>query len=135
MEPTPNNHDAASSKRRRLDDASTPGSATIERIIGTATTSPLRLNSSPKPTDDENLEESQQLDDLPFTQDPSLHLFTNAASAAHSAVAAPPVPVNESTEFTPIVPLEAYHPIGRNRPRPCRNGFGDPRPFQSDRGD
>ena len=106
MEPTPNDHDESPSKRRRLHIPPTPGSATIERYVGTSTASPLLNNLDETTADDDHSQESPE-DDLPLTQDPSLLRFvstTNASSTPYAAIADHPA-TERSTEFTPIVPL------------------------------
>ena len=72
MEPTPNNHDDASSKRRRLDNATTPQSVNIDRYVATSTYSPARQSPNPNPPDDVNSEEDESQNQLPLTQDPAL---------------------------------------------------------------
>eukprot|EP00956_Cyclotella_meneghiniana_P040737 scaffold203534_cov92-Cyclotella_meneghiniana.AAC.1 len=127
MEPTPNNHDSGPSKRRRLDNASTPGVAHIERIIGTTTTSPLRQTPRQQPTEeDEHEEESQSQDDLPLTQDPSLLLPTASSTPAAADTA-------EQSVFMPVVPLDDIpkrHVSIIKEAIKDVYGFDNPRPFQ-----
>eukprot|EP00956_Cyclotella_meneghiniana_P004344 scaffold5306_cov67-Cyclotella_meneghiniana.AAC.16 len=127
MEPTPNNHDSGPSKRRRLDNASTPGVAHIERIIGTNTASPLRQTPRQQPTEeDEQEEESQSQDDLPLTQDPSLLLPTASSTPAAADTA-------EQSLFTPVVPLDDIpnrHVTIIKKAIKDVYGFDSPRPFQ-----
>ena len=79
MEPTPNHHDDASSKRRRLDQAPTPESVNVQRYVATLTSSPQRQSPNLSPHDDANSEDGQTQNDLPFTQDPALLRPTDVA--------------------------------------------------------
>ena len=139
MEPTPNNNNEPSPKRRRSDAPLTPGSAYVERIVPGATASPLRNTPrhNSNSVDDENFEGSQMQDDLPLTQEPSLLIATdrntNANSSTRNVDVDNSAESDPSTEFAPIVPMcdipqenvdiikEAIADV---------YGFEDPRPFQ-----
>eukprot|EP00956_Cyclotella_meneghiniana_P017130 scaffold27608_cov73-Cyclotella_meneghiniana.AAC.4 len=126
MEPTPNNHDSGPSKRRRLDNASTPGASHIDRIVGTTTVSPLQQTPRQQPTDEDEQEESQSQEDLPLTQDPSLLLPSAASTPADDDTA-------EQSLFTPVVPLEDIpnqHVTIIKEAVKDVYGFDNPRPFQ-----
>ena len=135
MEPTPNDHDESPSKRRRLHIPPTPGSATIERYVGTSTSSPLLNNPDETTADDDHSQESRPEDDLPLTQDPSLlrSVSTTNASSTPSAAVADHPSTERSTEFTPIVPLSDIPQTNVDIIKEAIAdvyGFNDPRPFQ-----
>ena len=113
MESTRNNHDGASPKRRKLDDAPTPGSATIDRIVATSTSSPLRQSHVINDGDGGNSEQDSE-QDFPLTQDPSIHHTANAASPTPRVDTATPAP-NGATNAAPTAaqysPFTAFQPI------------------------
>ena len=134
MEPTPNNNESPS-KRRRFDAPPTPADANINRYVATTTASPLRHTPSRDTVQDETVEWGESQEDLPLTQDPSLHqhlFITNESSTPVAATAASPND-SSSTEFTPIIPLNE---IPSNNVKIIKEaiadvyGFNDPRPFQ-----
>jgi hypothetical protein len=117
MESTPNNHDGASPKRRKLDDTLTPGSATIDRIVATSTTSPLRQSSMLYDRDGFNSEQDSE-HELPLTQDPSIHQTANATSptppldtATTTATPAPNAATNAATTAAQYSSFTAFQPI------------------------
>ena len=112
MESTPNNHDGASPKRRKLDDALTPGSATIDRIVATSTSSPLRQ--SPTFNDRDGLNpEGESEDEFPLTQDPSILLTANDASSTPRVDTDTTAPT--ATLLSPPLPPITLHSRHSNR--------------------
>eukprot|EP00956_Cyclotella_meneghiniana_P031331 scaffold81936_cov56-Cyclotella_meneghiniana.AAC.2 len=127
MEPTPNHGDSGSSKRRRLDNAATPGTANLQRFVASRTDSPIAHTPLRLPTNNVDDATPESPDDLPHTQDPSainpiqLPQVRDASDSANT------------TEFSPIVPLQCLPPVRVNIiKRAIREvyGFDNPRQFQ-----
>eukprot|EP00956_Cyclotella_meneghiniana_P038992 scaffold163785_cov37-Cyclotella_meneghiniana.AAC.2 len=127
MEPTPNNNESPS-KRRRFDIPPTPADTNIDRYIATSTASPLRQTPSRDPVDDGNVDATESQDDMPLTQDPTLLLHvsanqasTDASSTPAAAPADPLIAAQPQPSIQPITPLNTIADV---------YGFNDPRPFQ-----
>ena len=60
MDSTPKDHEGVSPESRRLNDALTPGSATINRIVANTTTSPLCQSSTLNARDNVNSDNNDQ---------------------------------------------------------------------------
>ena len=135
MESTPNDNESPS-KRRRFDIPPTPADDNVDRYVASSTTSPLRHDTPNRdPVEDETVECSESQDDLPLTQDPSLHQHSSTTDESSTPVAASAPPPNDtsSNEFTPIIPLNDIPPKNVEIIKEAIAdvyGFKDLRPFQ-----
>lgn len=139
MEPTPNHHDDASSKRRRLDQAPTPESVNVKRYVATLTSSPQRQSPNLSPHDDANSEDGQTQNDLPFTQDPALLRPTDVALSSPERSTDTYADPDDDEVATPPPAFETVTPLDDIDPHVVGiikdtikdvYGFTDPRPFQ-----